>query len=165
MKLRRAGIKVDSGVFPESYESKMQSTLVTSQVMLWKDLQADPTRYPDRTSEHTFALQLATMVSSNFTDRPFKKLALFDVDGTLTPARQVITPFSDLYTNSQRDTERIPRDNRGPCCLAQENCHRFRGRVRPYQNIRAALRQRQQRSIDFPPWFTVSSSVYSYPGF
>lgn len=30
-----------------------------------------------------------TMVSSDFTDRPLKKLVLFDVDGTLTPARRV----------------------------------------------------------------------------
>ena len=29
------------------------------------------------------------MVSQDFSDRPIKKLVLFDVDGTLTPARQV----------------------------------------------------------------------------
>lgn len=29
------------------------------------------------------------MVSQAFADRPNKKLILFDVDGTLTPARQV----------------------------------------------------------------------------
>jgi phosphomannomutase len=29
------------------------------------------------------------MVSPDFANRPFKKLLLFDVDGTLTPARQV----------------------------------------------------------------------------
>lgn len=29
------------------------------------------------------------MASQDFTDRPIKKLVLFDVDGTLTPARQV----------------------------------------------------------------------------
>ncbi|KAL1674903.1 eukaryotic phosphomannomutase [Schizophyllum commune] len=32
------------------------------------------------------------MVSSAFADRPQKKLVLFDVDGTLTPARQGISP-------------------------------------------------------------------------
>jgi len=32
------------------------------------------------------------MVSSSFSDRPIKKLVLFDVDGTLTPARQAISP-------------------------------------------------------------------------
>lgn len=32
------------------------------------------------------------MASSTFADRPIKKLCLFDVDGTLTPARQVRTP-------------------------------------------------------------------------
>lgn len=29
------------------------------------------------------------MASQDFADRPLKKLILFDVDGTLTPARQV----------------------------------------------------------------------------
>jgi len=29
------------------------------------------------------------MASQDFADRPIKKLLLFDVDGTLTPARQV----------------------------------------------------------------------------
>ena len=29
------------------------------------------------------------MASQEFSDRPIKKLLLFDVDGTLTPARQV----------------------------------------------------------------------------
>ena len=33
------------------------------------------------------------MVSAAFTDRPLKKLVLFDVDGTLTPARQVWTNY------------------------------------------------------------------------
>ncbi|KAI0731293.1 eukaryotic phosphomannomutase [Earliella scabrosa] len=32
------------------------------------------------------------MVSAAFANRPLKKLVLFDVDGTLTPARQSITP-------------------------------------------------------------------------
>jgi len=32
------------------------------------------------------------MVSSDFSDRPLKKLVLFDVDGTLTPARQLVSP-------------------------------------------------------------------------
>ncbi|KAI1788462.1 eukaryotic phosphomannomutase [Ganoderma leucocontextum] len=32
------------------------------------------------------------MVSAAFADRPVKKLVLFDVDGTLTPARQVMSP-------------------------------------------------------------------------
>ncbi|KAJ3999194.1 eukaryotic phosphomannomutase [Lentinula boryana] len=32
------------------------------------------------------------MVSSQFSDRPLNKLVLFDVDGTLTPARQVVSP-------------------------------------------------------------------------
>ena len=36
------------------------------------------------------------MVSKSFSDRPLKKLCLFDVDGTLTPARQVL-----LYLNLQ----------------------------------------------------------------
>jgi len=31
---------------------------------------------------------LQIMVSASFADRPLKKLCLFDVDGTLTPARQ-----------------------------------------------------------------------------
>jgi phosphomannomutase len=35
------------------------------------------------------------MASQEFADRPIKKLLLFDVDGTLTPARQVrILPIS-----------------------------------------------------------------------
>jgi trehalose-6-phosphatase len=37
----------------------------------------------------TFTTDLNTMVSAAFADRPQKKLVLFDVDGTLTPARQV----------------------------------------------------------------------------
>lgn len=32
------------------------------------------------------------MASSSFSDRPLKKLVLFDVDGTLTPARQGVSP-------------------------------------------------------------------------
>nr|VWP00395.1 Uncharacterized protein [Ganoderma boninense] len=32
------------------------------------------------------------MVSAAFADRPLKKLVLFDVDGTLTPARQSVSP-------------------------------------------------------------------------
>ncbi|PIL30478.1 hypothetical protein GSI_07177 [Ganoderma sinense ZZ0214-1] len=32
------------------------------------------------------------MVSATFADRPLKKLVLFDVDGTLTPARQSVSP-------------------------------------------------------------------------
>jgi len=32
------------------------------------------------------------MVSAEFADRPLKKLCLFDVDGTLTPARQRVSP-------------------------------------------------------------------------
>ncbi|KAM5535547.1 hypothetical protein V8D89_003516 [Ganoderma adspersum] len=32
------------------------------------------------------------MVSAPFADRPLKKLVLFDVDGTLTPARQSVSP-------------------------------------------------------------------------
>ncbi|KAI9464604.1 eukaryotic phosphomannomutase [Lactarius psammicola] len=32
------------------------------------------------------------MVSQDFSDRPIKKLVLFDVDGTLTPARQAVSP-------------------------------------------------------------------------
>ncbi|KIM44858.1 hypothetical protein M413DRAFT_442829 [Hebeloma cylindrosporum] len=32
------------------------------------------------------------MVSASFADRPLKKLCLFDVDGTLTPARQAASP-------------------------------------------------------------------------
>ncbi|KAJ3965926.1 eukaryotic phosphomannomutase [Lentinula raphanica] len=32
------------------------------------------------------------MVSSEFSNRPLKKLVLFDVDGTLTPARQGVSP-------------------------------------------------------------------------
>ncbi|GAW09519.1 eukaryotic phosphomannomutase [Lentinula edodes] len=32
------------------------------------------------------------MVSSEFSDRPLKKLVLFDVDGTLSPARQAVSP-------------------------------------------------------------------------
>lgn len=32
------------------------------------------------------------MVSADFADRPIKKLVLFDVDGTLTPARQKASP-------------------------------------------------------------------------
>ncbi|KAJ3514193.1 hypothetical protein NLJ89_g2512 [Agrocybe chaxingu] len=32
------------------------------------------------------------MVSAAFADRPLKKLCLFDVDGTLTPARQTVSP-------------------------------------------------------------------------
>jgi hypothetical protein len=34
-----------------------------------------------------------TMVSDAFASRPLKKLCLFDVDGTLTPARQVCTDY------------------------------------------------------------------------
>jgi phosphoserine phosphatase len=38
------------------------------------------------------------MASRDFIDRPIKKLVLFDVDGTLTPARQVrfLTVFTDM---------------------------------------------------------------------
>ena len=34
-------------------------------------------------------LSIELMASQDFSDRPIKKLVLFDVDGTLTPARQV----------------------------------------------------------------------------
>ena len=33
------------------------------------------------------------MVSTPFADRPIKKLVLFDVDGTLSPARRVSYPM------------------------------------------------------------------------
>lgn len=38
------------------------------------------------------------MVSADFVERPIKKLVLFDVDGTLTPARQVIHLPEDYPT-------------------------------------------------------------------
>lgn len=38
---------------------------------------------------YILASLILTMVSSIFADRPIKKLVLFDVDGTLTPARKV----------------------------------------------------------------------------
>jgi phosphomannomutase len=38
------------------------------------------------------------MVSADFAERPVKKLVLFDVDGTLTPARQVIQHPDDYHT-------------------------------------------------------------------
>jgi hypothetical protein len=37
------------------------------------------------------------MVSADFAERPVKKLVLFDVDGTLSPARQVIQHPDDYH--------------------------------------------------------------------
>jgi len=42
------------------------------------------------------------MVSDAFASRPLKKLCLFDVDGTLTPARQVCTDY-DSSSNTYLD--------------------------------------------------------------
>ena len=40
---------------------------------------------------------LHNMVSAAFADRPLKKVVLFDVDGTLTPARQVCPTFAPQH--------------------------------------------------------------------
>ncbi|KAF7356856.1 Eukaryotic phosphomannomutase [Mycena venus] len=42
------------------------------------------------------------MVSAAFADRPIKKLVLFDVDETLTPARQVVSPEMDQVLRDLR---------------------------------------------------------------
>lgn len=41
------------------------------------------------------------MASQEFADRPIKKLLLFDVDGTLTPARQVRVLSVSLSTSAK----------------------------------------------------------------
>jgi len=41
------------------------------------------------------------MASQEFADRPIKKLLLFDVDGTLTPARQVRILSVSLSTSAK----------------------------------------------------------------
>jgi phosphomannomutase len=47
------------------------------------------------------------MASQDFTGRPLKKLVLFDVDGTLTPARQVCL-FSVFVYSVQTSLQKAP---------------------------------------------------------
>ncbi len=48
-----------------------------------------------------------TMVSDAFASRPLKKLCLFDVDGTLTPARQVCTNYDRLLQQIYDVSEQV----------------------------------------------------------
>ena len=76
---------------------------------------------------------LPTMSSSTFADRPLKKLVLFDVDETLTPARRVRTHFV-LHSYSRLTIENVVRvtwDDQDPSGFAQEACNRFRRRLWP----------------------------------
>lgn len=47
------------------------------------------------------------MVSDAFASRPLKKLCLFDVDGTLTPARQVCTNYDRLLQQIYDVSEQV----------------------------------------------------------
>jgi phosphomannomutase len=48
------------------------------------------------------------MASQDFADRPFKKLVLFDVDGTLSLARQVRLPAAFARLRSNETAESVP---------------------------------------------------------
>ena len=50
------------------------------------------------------------MASQEFADRPIKKLLLFDVDGTLTPARQVRVLSVSLSTSSKTCLQAAPAE-------------------------------------------------------
>ena len=76
------------------------------------------------------------MAPKTFADRPINKLVLFDVDGTLTPARQVeiilrlVPAFSSVTFFYLGDIERISCDARTPVRVAKESRHRVRGGLR-----------------------------------
>ena len=57
------------------------------------------------------------MVSADFADRPVKKLILFDVDGTLSLARQVRTNRLAIYV-SDHSRHHIARVTRDDCTFA-----------------------------------------------
>ena len=84
------------------------------------------------------------MVSAAFASRPVKKLVLFDVDGTLSLARQV--NFHFLFRASQelpcQLAVRLARDARNPPSPPPKARHRLRRRLRSQQDLRAAREQR-----------------------
>jgi FMN phosphatase YigB (HAD superfamily) len=72
------------------------------------------------------------MTSQHFADRPIKKLVLFDVDGTLTPARQVRPSVCYRIYSIQNETTAVSvtRDARGVKGAQEESCCWFRRRFR-----------------------------------
>ena len=76
------------------------------------------------------------MALKTFADRPINKLVLFDVDGTLTPARQVQIssicshfPINDVSFICG-GVECISCDARAPIRVAKESRHWVRGGLR-----------------------------------
>ena len=83
--------------------------------------------------------------------RPIKNtICLFDVDGTLTPARLVSSPTSATppsrkvvhqwlnITTIDPSLARLPRNVTTPLCPPTQVRHRFRWRLRPRETARAA---------------------------
>ena len=85
----------------------------------------------------------------SFSDRPHKTLVLFDVDGTLTPARQVsnLGSISPLSVNNLFPIGCLVGDDRGSPCPQKEGRHWLRRRVRSCQDHRATIIRGQQRSV------------------
>ena len=91
------------------------------------------------------------MVSAAFADRPLKKLVLFDVDGTLTPARQVCPPLTPScpirHPYHSVSAVGFSRDGRHSPRIAQEGRDRRRWRVRFREGCRTTHRLRLQRCV------------------
>ena len=90
------------------------------------------------------SLAAFTMVSSEFANRPLKKLCLFDVDGTLTLARQVRVFFASHHVCTNHSAiEGISRDGWNSSCSAQKNDHWIRWRLWPCQDLRTTPSNRK----------------------
>jgi len=91
------------------------------------------------------------MAPRTFADRPINKLVLFDVDGTLTPARQVDVPSGCRFLVSDvpficGGIERISCDHRAPVRVEKESHYRFCGRFGSRKDLGAIGRRWQSRS-------------------
>ncbi len=78
-----------------------------------------------------------SIAMTSFTDRPIKKLVLFDVDGTLTPARQVRSFFSTRGRQSASDVAlgSLQRNARSLERAQEESRRWICGRFRPHEDI------------------------------
>jgi len=74
---------------------------------------------------------------TSFADRPIKKLVLFDVDGTLTPARQVRPIFATSGRQCRSDVAlgSLQRNARSLERAQEESHHWICRRIRPHENI------------------------------
>ena len=86
------------------------------------------------------------MVSAEFAKRPLKKLCLFDVDGTLTPARQVgILSLPLAFVLMNASVGGISRDYCNSFCITPEIGHWIRWRFRSCQDRRTASSRKHER--------------------